>query len=157
MNATLRAAIDAGLATLSRVMDAPTGALGYGTDISCTDDLSEPMADVDPRSTTAIAQALIRRLDCPRGRLADDADYGLDVRGYLNRGTTAAELSGLAGAIRNEVEKDDRVSSAIVQVSAALSSLSVRIRIVPADVDTAEFSLTLAVTDAAVLLQEITA
>lgn len=157
MNATLRSAIDAGLATLERVMDAPTGALGYGTDIACTDDLAEPMADVDPTSTTAIAQALLRRLDCPRGRLVDDADYGLDIRGYLNRGTTVAELNALAGAVRNEVEKDDRVSSAIVQVAASLSSLSVRIRIVPADPNLDEFSLTLAVTSAAVVIQEITA
>lgn len=157
MNATLQAAIDSGLATLERVMDAPTGALGYGTDISCTDDLAEPMADVDPTSTTAIAQALLRRLDCPRGRLVDDADYGLDARGYLNRGTTVAELNALAGAVRNEVEKDDRVSSAIVQVAASLSSLSVRIRIVPADPNLDEFSLTLAVTSASVVIQEITA
>lgn len=157
MNETLRAAIDAGLATLTRVMDAPTGALGYGTDISCTDDLTEPMRDVDPMNTEAIAQALLRRLDCPRGRLVDDADYGLDVRGYLNKGTTTAQLNALAGAVRNELEKDDRVASITVQATASLDEISLSIRVVPVDVTLGVFSLTFAVTDAAVVLQEISA
>lgn len=158
MNALLRAAIDAGLADLDRVMDAPTGALGYGTDIVWTSDLVEPMSDVDPTSTAAISQALIRRLDCPRGRLVDDADYGLDVRGYLNRGTTTAEINALAGAIRNEVEKDDRVVSATVTVSPSSTgdAFAVSIRIVPASSERDTFTVTLAVTSSALVLQEIT-
>lgn len=156
MNALLRAAIDEGIAALDRVMDAPTGALGYGTDIAWTSDLVEPMADVDPTSTTAISQALLRRLDCPRGRLVDDLDYGLDLRSYCNRGTTTAELAAIAGAVRNELEKDDRVASASVAVTGSATSLAVSIRVVPASADLDAFTLTLAVTSSAVVLQEIT-
>lgn len=155
MNELLRTAIDEGLATLERVASTPTGALGYGTDISWGLDVDDPMVDVDPESTEAIAQAVIRRLDCPRGRLADDADYGLDIVGFLNRGTTPAQVNGLAGAIRNEVEKDDRVVSASVSVTPTQTALAIKIRIVPARTDDA-FTLTLALTDAAVVLKEIT-
>ncbi len=155
MNALLRAALDAGLATVERVVDSPTGELGYGTDVAWTLDMVDPMDDVDPQSTDAIAQAVIRRLDCPRGRLADDLDYGLDIVGRLNRGVTPAETNALAGAIRNEVEKDDRILSATVVVVPTLNALSVRIRIVPARADRGPFSLTFAVTTAALLLQEI--
>ncbi len=156
MNALLRTAIDEGLATLVRVRDVPTGALGYGTDIAWTLDAREPMQDVDPTSTDAIGQAVLRRLDCPRGRLVDDADYGLDLVGYLNRGTTPAEVNTLAGAVRNEIEKDDRVASATVVVVPTRDSLSVRIRIIPASAERDVFTLTLAVTSAGVVLQEIT-
>lgn len=155
MNAFLRAAIDSGLATIERVVDSPTGDLGYGTDIAWTLDMLEPMDDVDPTSTDAIAQAVVRRLDCPRGRLADDPDYGIDLVGRLNRGVTPAETNTLAGAIRNEIEKDDRILSATVVVVPTLSTLSVRIRIVPARADRGPFSLTFAVTTASLLLQEI--
>ncbi len=154
MNGLIRTAIDEGLATLERVRDVPTGALGYGTDIAWELDMVEPMQDVDPTSTDAIAQAVIRRLDCPRGRLVDDADYGLDLVGFLNRGTTPAEVNTLAGAIRNEVEKDDRVVSASVVVTPTLNALSVRIRIVPASSNDV-FTMTLAASSAGVVLQEI--
>jgi hypothetical protein len=156
VNALLRAAIDEGLAALERVRDVPTGELGYGTDVAWMLDILEPMGDVDPTSTDAIAQAIIRRLDCPRGRLVDDADYGLDLVGYLNRGTTPAEVNGLAGAIRSEITKDDRIVTASVVVVPSRGALSVRIRVTPASPTLGAFTLTLAATSAGVVLQEIT-
>ena len=153
----VRSVIAAELALLTRVVDVPTGPLGYGTDISCTDDLDARMDEVDPMSVEGLAEALVRRLDCPRGQLPDDADYGEDVRGHLNRPMTDDEIRSLAGRIHNELMKDDRVESVAVVVtpSSTGSSLSIAIAVVPVDARLGNFRLVVAVTDAGVLLEEM--
>lgn len=156
MSDLVRDAIAAELEALSRIQDAPAAPYGYGSDLSCAGDLDERMSEVDGSSTLALAQAIARRLDCPRGKLPDDPDYGMDLRGYCNRGITAAEVRSLATRIQHEVAKDDRVASARVTLtpSPTGSSLRVEIAIVPADPSTA-FGLTLAVTSADVLIDAI--
>lgn len=153
----VRTAIAAELALLTRVVDVPASPLGYGTDIVCTSDLDARMSEVDPFSTEGISQAIVRRLDCPRGALPDDADYGIDLRGMLNCGVTADEIRSLAGRIRSELQKDDRIDAAVVVVtpSSTGSSLSVSLTITPVDARIGGFRLIVAVTDAAVLLEEI--
>jgi hypothetical protein len=157
MNATVADAIAKSLAAIEREVPTPSAPFGYGTDVSCTDDLSPTLELVDPRSTRAIAEALLRRLDCPRGALPDDADYGLDLRSYCNRGHTADELRTLADRIRGECEKDDRVERAVVTVTAGVASdtLRVQIAVTPVDVELGGFSLVLAASSAAVLLEEM--
>lgn len=137
------------------------GTLGYGTDVSCTRDLDPTMAEVDPFSVEALAEAIARSLDCPQGGLIDDELYGHDLRQYLNRGTTDADLVSAAGEIRAAVLRDDRVDSATVTVTPEGtpfgSTLRVKIRVVPMDPTLGEFTLTLLATDAGVLLEEIAA
>lgn len=154
MNALVRAALDAGLAELARVVDAPVAPYGYGTDISCSFDL-DPGVEVG--GLTLLAQAVRRRLDCPRKGLVDDANYGLDLRGELNKGTTAKDIASLAGRIRNEVTKDDRIASVKVKVTPSPdgSSLRIALAITPFDSSVGPFSMVLAVTSAAVLLEAI--
>lgn len=156
MNATVQNAIAANVALIERVVDPPTGDLGYGTDLSCDTDLSESMPDVS--GTLVLAQAIVRRLDCPRGALPDDASYGKDLRGMCNRGTTTRELSRLAGEIRTEVQKDDRVSSVAVTVEPTTSTgagLRIALVVTPVNPRVKRFALTLAVTTAAVLIEEL--
>ena len=156
MNATLQTALDAYIADLDRVVDAPVSPFGYGTDLSCSSDLAANFGDVDPFTTLALGEALVRRLDCPRGQLLDDADYGIDLKGALNRGATRQALLALSGQIVAEMQKDDRVDSAIASVTLSSdgTSLDVRLTISPID-SSGTFSMTLAVTSAEVLLQEI--
>lgn len=150
-------------ALITRDVDVPVAPLGYGTDISCTDDLDARMDEVDPMSVEGLAEALVRRLDCPRGGLphdadfADDADYGEDVRGMLNRPTTDDEIRSLAGRIRNELTKDDRVETihAVVTPSSTGSSLSIALEVTPVDARLGNFRLVVAVTDAGALLEEM--
>jgi hypothetical protein len=150
--------IKAEIAALTRQVPTPVEPFGYGVDLSCVEDLTETMAEVDPFSTRALAEAIYRRLSTPRGALPDDGVYGLDLRSYLNRGTTAAELRDLASQVRAEITKDDRVSSADVTVTVPSSSeLNVRIRITPEDPELGPFDLTLAVTSADVLLKALDA
>lgn len=157
MNSTVLAAIEADLAELERVVAPPTAPLGYGIDLSCTTDLTEDLAEVDPNSPIAIAEALIRRFITPRGALPDDPDYGRDVRGHLNRGVTANDLRSLSGDLRNEARKDDRVDDAdILVVSSANNSvLSIKATITPADIALGIFSLTFSVTDTTALIESI--
>ncbi len=158
MSATAKAAIATELALLTLVTDFPVEPFGYGSDISGDSDLAADLSEVDADSTLALAQAIVRRLDCPRGALPDDKNYGIDVRSYLNRGTTAAEIRQLGGQIRNEVLKDDRVESVVVTVQPNSTGSELRIELAIRPLSTAgEFTLTLAATSAAILIEEIRA
>lgn len=157
MTDVVRNAIAEELAALERVTSTPTAPFGFGTDLRNDGDLREDMAEVDPFSAVALGEALVRRLDCPRGALPDDGDYGLDVRAYCNQGTTADEIRSLSGRISAELTKDDRVDTVIVTVtpSPTGSSLGVAIRVRPVDPRIGEFDMTLAVTSAEVLVEEL--
>lgn len=152
-------AIAAGLALETRAADFPVAPFGYGIDVSCTNDIDPRMSEVDPFSPLALGEALVRRLDCPRGALPDDANYGLDLRGYCNRGTSTQDLRSLAGRARNELEKDDRVDSVtvIVTPSSTGDELDVTVAVVPLDPRIGDFLLVLSASDAGVLLKEIAA
>lgn len=160
MTDLLRDAIASGLAELEAVAQFPSEPYGYGTDMSCASDLTDLMEDVDPVSTLAVAQALVRRLDCPRGALPGDATYGYDLRGRLNRGLTEQELRTMAGQINGELLKDDRVDSLSADVAftaAGSDTLRVALRVRPIDPLIGGFALTLSASSAAVLIEELSA
>lgn len=149
--------IAAEIALLEREVPTPLAPFGYGQDLDCTTDLTEDLLEVDPSSKTAIAQALLRRLSCPRGRLPDDPDYGFDLRGTLNRGTDANALRDLAGQIKSEVLKDNRIDGADVTTTytAQTETLDVTLWIVAVDPALGEFSLTFAVQAGELMLKEL--
>lgn len=147
-------AIAAEVAKLTREVDAPTEPFGYGKDLSCVSDLTETMEEVE--GPLVVAQAIVRRLTTPRGGLPYDPNYGLDVRGFLNRATTTAELRSIAGQVRLEVTKDDRVESASVTVTApSLNTLRIALDVEMADPEQTEFALTLAVTSSTVIMEAL--
>ncbi len=159
MTDVVRDTIDTELALLERVAPTPSAPFGYGTDLSCTSDLSEGLLEVDPFSTRALAEALMRRLDTPRGALVGDPNYGYDLRAALNRGVTEQDVRAIAANVRAEIEKDDRVDFAAVTVtpSADGSTLRVQLVITPVDPSIGGFTLTLAVTSAELLIEELRA
>jgi hypothetical protein len=137
-NAIFDEAFAAETASLERIVDPPTGNLGYGRDLSCVLDLTHDVAEVDPMSPTAIGQAVFRRLMTARGNLPDDPDYGIDVRGMLNRGIPVQKLRDLAGQIRTEITKDVTIPEP--------GALSVAINITPEVPGVSPFDLTMALT-----------
>jgi hypothetical protein len=151
-------AIDAELRTLVRIVparaaDAP---LGFGRDLSCVVDVTADMAEVDPASPVGIGQAAIRRLITPRGTLADDPGYGIDVRGYCNRGVTAQELRELGGLVRLELTKDDRIADVSVAVTTpSAGALHIDARITPADPDLTPFALIFSLQSGALTVEAI--
>lgn len=157
MSAEVKAQIARDLATLTRVTDFPVAPFAYGSDIRGTFDLDPTMREVSATSTLALAEALVRRLDTPRGSLPDDRNYGIDLRSYCNRGTTAADLRSLGGQVKSELSKDDRVDTVTVVVTPSLtgSSLALTIAVRPIDASIGPFTLTLSASDVGVLLEEI--
>lgn len=151
MNPTVRAALDTRGAELRRLVPVPVAPLGYGRDLACTIEIDPALAEVDPDSPTAITQALIRRYITPRGALIDDANYGLDIRGHLNRGTTTRELAAMGGMMRGEAQKDDRVARVDVALSASLITkvLEARVNVEPEDPALVAFDFTIAVASGA--------
>jgi hypothetical protein len=97
-----------------------------GIDIDC-------VTDIDPQLSLAygirnLGNALLRRLITPRGSLLYDPDYGLDLRAYLNAGLSDGEVTGLAGAVALELEKDERVASAEASMTFIRQAGALRIR-----------------------------
>lgn len=143
-------------AALSRIVPVPTGDLGFGADLSCTDDITHDAAELPGDSPLAVAQANYRRLTTPHGSVPDDPDYGLDVRGFLNRGLTQKSLQEIPGQVRGELRKDDRNDPSNLVVTMTIlpdfKSFDLDIR---AQAATGPYTLTLAVTDGGVLVKEI--
>ena len=107
--------------------------MSYGSDTSC---LSSLVTGRIARGPRLVVEAIVRRLNTPRGMLGggdDESIYGLDVAGYLGSTDPEFAAASLPGMIENEILKDDRVLS--VQVQATL-----------ADDGGAAYSLTLEIT-----------
>lgn len=156
MNSTLQDAITAGLAAVERVMDPPKAPYVYGSDMSCMQDLDQRMIELDGDDPTVVYQAIVRRLDCPKGALRDDGSYGEDIRGMLNKGATEAERQSIAGRARQQIMEDDRVDSVTVTVTLkSTGGLAISIAGRLADPDRTLFTLTLALVDSTLLLEAI--
>lgn len=155
MSNVVRTAIAAELALLEPVVELPAAPFGYGSDLSCDSDLTATMEEVDGSTTLALAQALFRRLDTPRGSLPDDKTYGIDLRSYCNRATSTAEIRELGARVRTELTQDDRVDAVSVVVTPATdgSSLAVQIGVTPVDPALGPFAMALAVTSSTVVLE----
>jgi hypothetical protein len=87
----------------------------FGTDLLVT--LQDGVFDIDPTGAVdtpehALAMSVARRFVVERGALFYDAEYGLDLRQYLNKGLTRGELFRLRFLIQSEAEKDERILSA---------------------------------------------
>lgn len=154
MSETILSKIAEYVAATSRTVESPTGDLGFGADLSCADDLAEDWSELPGSDVRLVAESVYRRLTTARGTLLDDPDYGLDLRSYLHRGQTQAELLAMRGAIRSEVLKDDRVDDANLTVELIRSGVELVITIA-GTASEAPFALTLAVSDGGTLLQEI--
>jgi hypothetical protein len=76
-----------------------------------------------------LAQALANRLQTPRGGLFYDADYGKDIRSYLNASLTPRVLAQMQADAQAECLKDDRVlgCSAAASVLGSGNSLTVKL------------------------------
>ena len=120
-------------------------ATDYGIDVSTIPDLDPVFALVSGRE--ALAQAIVRRLQTPRGALPFNPDDGLDVCGWLHEGRTATQLFRLRSAVEAEVLKDERVLSATCETSWAAGSEALTLRVGVEPVVGKAFTLTASVSD----------
>lgn len=88
----------------------------FGTDVSCFDDL-DLLREVS--GLDLVREDVLWRLQTPRasGILAADApNYGLDLLSLIGSSTVDNDAAALAGMIRNELTKDERISDVRVDV-----------------------------------------
>lgn len=105
-------------------------AVSLGSDLSCVADIDPAGGEVTER--LLLAQALIRRLTTPRGRLIDDANYGYDLNQWLNADVSPAELAQIQSQSQAECLKDERCQSATVTVTFLANVMIVSIALVSA-------------------------
>lgn len=101
-----------------------------GVDLYCISDLDAAGRTVS--GPEALAQALARRLQTPRGALAaigDDPDYGTDLRDYVGEDTGAGAEAEIEAAVRAECLKDERVRDVDVTVAIRDRVLTVGLRV----------------------------
>jgi hypothetical protein len=102
--------------------------LGIG--IACT-------TSVGPRFTLAsefqcLGQSLVRRLITPRGSMPWAPNDGTDIRDFLNQGHKPRNTFLVQQAVKDEVEKDERVQSALVSAAFAGDSMTLTLQVVTA-------------------------
>ncbi len=105
-------AAPSGAAVASRL--AAIGAQAFGQDFSCLPDLRPTVLNSGLQN---LAEAILRRLQTPRGGLFYDLDYGTDLREWVNGSFAAADILRYQGLVQDECEKDDRVLSAEAQIT----------------------------------------
>lgn len=127
-------------------------AVDYGTDLSCTNDIASDGRMVT--GFTVVAEALIRRLSTPRGRLIADPNYGLDLRQYINADMSPRDIAGLRAAVSAECAKDERVNA--VRTLAVLDTVGVLTLTIEIDLGTESFTLVVAASDVTVELVSVT-
>ncbi len=145
--------ISAQLPDVVAIATPPVGDLGWGSDLSCTDDLDPTMSEILGSDPLAVAQANYRRLRTTPGELLDDPDYGKDIDAYIQQGMTAAALQRIPAEVTAELQQDDRNNNVRANLTKTTDG-AYRLD-VSADSVVGPYSLTLALTDAGALLDAI--
>ncbi len=122
----------------------------FGTDLSCVTDFTDEGRVVS--GLTLISEALLRRWSSPRGCLLDDADYGTDLREFLNEDVDQLALVRIKSEARAEALKEvERVLDCVV-LSAAFDLTTNRI-VMSFEITLVtghEYRLTISITDVSV-------
>jgi hypothetical protein len=107
----------------------------YGIDVSCLPDLDDTFTPLT--GIAVIAQAIARSLE--------DAQYGVDLRQWLNESFEAADVFHLQQTIESQCLKDERVQDvSVVVTQPLLYELRISIDLEPSQ--QGPFRLTLKVT-----------
>lgn len=104
-------------------------------DLSCVDDIDAVGTEVS--GYVAFAQSIARRVTTPRGSLLDDANYGIDIRDYLNAEMSTGDLQKIEATCRGEIVKDERVADCTVSASFANKVLTLYITVTGTTLDVA--------------------
>ena len=124
-----------------------------GIDISATSDLDPAFRTAT--GTTALAQALFRRLITPSGGLLFDETFGLGIQRFINASTAADSkaLTRLAVACEAECRLDERVADCDARASVENGATVIELRVTP--LDGVSFTLTAVIDDVSASLLSI--
>lgn len=115
---------------------------------SCVSDITSPGYYVS--GNRAVAEAIARRLQTPRGGLIDDPDYGFDLTAYVNADISPADIALIQSNVDAECLKDERVAAAVSTVT--LLATGVLTVVIQLTAGSGPFTLVLAVSDVTVSL-----
>ena len=138
----------------------PTTDLGFGTDMSCTDDLAADFGNVS--GPMIVLQSIYRDLITPPGgpdapgSLPDDTEYGFGLAQYVQRDLTSTQLLKLSHELEARVLDDDRVSTCSADVTLD-SAYNLTVAITGNLANQQGFRLVFTLTDGTLALQEMTA
>jgi len=122
-----------------------------GTDVGGVEDVDPAGNMVSGRR--ALAEALARRYQTPRGRLIGNPNYGEDLTEHINDDMTSHDLAAMQAAAIQEGRKEERVLD--IQVGVELDvdgNVTVAITVTDAD---GPFDLTLSVSSLSVTLLSV--
>lgn len=143
-------------------------ALGYGQDIAVYEGgIGKVHRIISKRDL--LAQDLRKRLETPRGTMlyfisladpkySDYEEYGYDLTLLLEQKFSPGRILATSIEVKNEMEKDDRVNQAIVNIDDSIlrtSILKIEIMIIPISQFGGPFKMIMEVENAAISLFEV--
>jgi hypothetical protein len=148
--------IDTEIDGLERVLAVPTGDLGWGSDLDCTDDITENADELRGDDPEILRQSAYHRVSTERGKLPGDTEeeqnYGIDLLGFVAVGMIPLEVSEAKDKTQVELLKDDRFASVSSNFEFVdLETVEVTIEIEP--VEGEPFDLVVAVSNGTALLK----
>lgn len=143
MNTIFSNEFEALLAGVVNELPLPTGDAGWGSDLSCADDLDENFAELAPNDPQVVAQYTYRRMITNPGECADDPDWGCGLPRMLSSGYTEKQIKTIEDALRGEIARDDRLQDVIVSADYSYATEALNITVDATIVDSnVRFSLT---------------
>jgi len=125
----------------------------YGSDLSCSTDLTADMKELTGDDPLIVAESDVRRLTTDRGTLIDDPDFGWNLEQLIQKPMTPTEVATIPGQVRGELLKDDRHETLNVWTTGhTTSNLLVHVH---GTTGKGPFRLVMALTDAGVAVKEI--
>ena len=126
----------------------------YGTDIGCGPaGIDETFSLVEGRQ--ALIEAIVGRLETPRGGLLDDPTYGLGVTAWVGKRADDAQIFAWEQALASEARKDDRVRQAKASLTPTAGG-KLRFVLAISPLDGPDFALTGQISDLALEILTVT-
>lgn len=97
----------------------------WGTDLTAYHDLRLMVHS----GLANLAEAIIRRLITPRGRLFYDPEYGFDVRSYLNEAARPDVLYEIERRVEEQCELDPRIAAATASATFDAQARTLRLSV----------------------------
>lgn len=110
--------------------------MALGSDISGVLDIDSALSTVSGRR--ALAEAILRRLNTPRGNLPDDPTYGFDLKSIIG---TSLRPSVIEQRVVAQVIAEEEVEDVRVRVTSSAAEEEIQIDIIVTDAE-GEFEFT---------------